>query len=291
MTELGRIILSLPGKFASSIAGKGINRLPIVLSIYRFFYRRLKPSGIVLVDVQDSKMYVDSRDTGISPFLLVWGVYERYETELFKNLVKKGMIVVDVGANIGYYTLLAARCVGEEGKVFAFEPNPDNYALLCKNIEVNGYKNVVPVRKAVFSKSGKMKLFLDKDNLGGHSLSEENVEKTTSIIIEATSLDEYFKAMDYKIDVIKVDVQGSEMDVLEGMTNILNQNDNLKIIIEFWPEGIRNSGSSPRVLLNRLVESGFRLYQIGRHLEPVKINDLLRMYNGNKFTTLFCKKR
>ena len=291
MTELRKLMLSIPGKLASFTAGMGLSKLPLVTWVHGFFYRHLKPSGIVLIDVQGSKMYVDSRDIGVAPFLLEWGFYEKYETELFKRLVKKGMVVVDVGANIGYYTLLAAHLVGDEGKVFAFEPDPNNYSLLCKNIEVNGYRNVIPVRKAVFSKSGEMELFLDESNLGGHSLSEANVDKGASIMVEVTSLDDYFRNTDYKIDVIKMDVQGSEMAVLEGMANIINQNDDLKIITEFWPMGLRNSGSSPAGFLNKLVECGFSLYQIGQHIEPVSVDYLLRMCTGKKFTTLLCKKR
>jgi FkbM family methyltransferase len=267
MTELRKLMLSMPGKLASFIAGKGLSKLPLVTKIHSIFYWHLRPSGIVLIDVQGSKMYVDSRDTGVAPFLLEWGFYEKYETALFKNLIKKGMVFVDVGANIGYYTLLAARLVSEEGKVFAFEPDPYNYSLLCRNIEANGYRNVIPVRKAVFSKSGKMKLFLDKSNLGGHSLSEANVDDGASIVIEATSLDDYFENINCKIDVIKVDVQGSEMEVFEGMTNTINQNDNLKVITEFWPMGLRKSGSLPTVFLNKLIECGFTLYQIGQYVE------------------------
>jgi FkbM family methyltransferase len=292
MTELRKLMLSIPGKLASFIAGKGLSKLPLVTRIHSFFYRHLKPTGIVLIDAQGSKMYVDSRDIGVTPFLLEWGFYEKYETELFKRLVKKGMVVVDVGANVGYYTLLAAHFVGDEGKVFAFEPDPYNYDLLCKNIEVNGYRNVISERKAVFSKSGKMKLFLDKSNLGGHSLSEANVDKSASITVEATSLDDYFKNTDYKIDIVKMDVQGLEMEVLEGMTNTINQNDNLKIITEFWPIGLRNSGSSPTGFLNKLIEYGFALCQIGQSVEPISVDYLLRMLSDKKFgfTTLLCKK-
>src|SRR3989337_192883 len=250
MTELRKLVLSIPGKFASFTAGTGLSKLPPVALINGFFYQHLKPTGIVMIIAQGSKMYVDSRDTGVAPFLLEWGIYEKYETELFKRLVKKGMVVVDIGANIGYYTLLAAHPVGDEGKVFAFEPDPYNYNLLCKNIEVNGYRNVIPVQKAVSSKSGKSELFLDKSNLGGHSLSEANVDKSASITVEVTSLDDYFRNTDYKIDVIKMDVQGLEMEILEGMTNTINQNDDLKIITEFWPIGLRNSGSSPTGFLN-----------------------------------------
>src|SRR3990170_1926947 len=290
MTELRKLLLSRPGKLASFTAGKGFGNFPLVMWIHGFFYHNLKPIGIVVIDVQGSKMYVDSRDIGVTPFLLEWGFYEKYETELFKRLVKNGMVVVDVGANVGYYTLLAARLVGDEGKVFAFEPDPYNYNLLCKNIEVNGYGNVIPVQKAVSSKSGKRKLFLDKSNLGGHSLSEANVDKSASITVEVTSLDDYFKNTDYKIDVLKMDVQGSEMEVLEGMTNTINQNDNLKIITEFWPMGLRNSGSSPAGFLNKLIEYGFALYQIGQSVERVNVDYLLRMLSDKKFTALLCRK-
>ena len=283
-------MLAIPGKLASFTAGKGLGKIPLIVLIYGFFYRHLRPSGIVLIDVQGSKMYVDSRDIGVTPFLLEWGFYEKYETELFKRLVKKGMVVVDIGANVGYYTLLVAHLVGDEGKVFAFEPDPNNYSLLCKNIEVNGYRNVIPVRKAVFNKSGKTSLFLDKNNLGGHSLSEANVHKSASITVEVTSLDDYFKNTDCKIDVIKMDVQGSEMGVLEGMTNTINRNDNLKIITEFWPMGLRNSGSSPIDFLNKLVEYGFALYCIGHYVEPVSLDSLVRVGVDRKTMTLLCKK-
>jgi FkbM family methyltransferase len=290
MTELRKLMLSMPGKLASFTAGRGLSKIPLIVLIYGFFYRYLKPTGIILLDVQGSKMYVDSRDVGVTPFLLEWGVYEKYETELFKRLVKKGMVVVDVGANIGYYTLLAAHLVGDEGKVFAFEPDPNNYYLLCKNIEINGYRNVIPVRKAIFSKSREMKLFLDKSNLGGHSLSEANVNKGASITVEVTSLDDYFKNTDYKIDVIKMDVQGLEMEVLEGMTNIISQNDNLQIITEFWPGGLRNAGSSPVSFLNKLVEYGFTLYQIGQSVENVSVSNLSRLGGAVKFAALLCKR-
>jgi len=279
-------------KLARFIEGKDLGKLPLVTSIDNFLNQHFKLSGVVLIDVQGSKIYVDSRDTGVAPFLLKWGIHEKYETMLFKKLIKKGMVVVDIGANFGYYTLLAARLVGDEGKVFAFEPDPYNYSLLAKNIGANGYNNVIPVQKAILHKSGKMKLFLDKNNLGAHSLSEPiPSNKGGSILVEVISLDEFFKDKDYTIDVIKMDVEGSEMKVLQGMTNLINKNDNLKIITEFWPIGLRKSGSSPTEFLNKLKEYGFTLYQIGRSLEPIDINHVLRMCGDERFTNLFCKKR
>ena len=291
MTELRKIVLSLPGKLASFTAGTGLSKLPLVGLLHGFLYQHLKPVGIVLVDAQGSKMYVDSRDIGVAPFLLEWGFYEKYETALFKSVVRKGMVVVDIGANIGYYTLLASHLVGREGKVFAFEPDPSNYELLLKNIEINACTNVLPVQKAIFSESGRMKLFLDKSNLGGHSLSEANVNNSSSIIVGVTRLDDFFKNIDYKIDVVKMDVQGLEMNVLKGMTDTINQNANLKIITEFWPIGLQNAGSSPLGFLKKLADFDFVLYRIGQEITPIDTRHLFRISNYKESITLYCEKR
>ena len=106
-----------------------IRRIPIARNIFDFLYFHIYDylSGIVLIEVQGHKMYVDLEDTGVVPYLIKDGIYEKYTTEYFKKIVKSGQVVVDVGAMIGYYTLIAAEIVGENGKVFAFEPAVDNY--------------------------------------------------------------------------------------------------------------------------------------------------------------------
>jgi FkbM family methyltransferase len=289
--ELRRVVLSLPGKLASFTAGTGLSKLPLVGLLHGFLYKLLKPVGIVLVDVHGSKMYVDSRDTGVAPFLLEWGFYEKYETAIFESVVRKGMVVVDIGANIGYYTLLASHLVGEEGKVFAFEPDPSNYDLLLRNIEINNCTNIIPVRKAISSKSGRMKLFLDKSNLGGHSLQEANVESNEFVTVDIVRLDDFFRNMSYKIDVIKMDVQGSEMNVLEGMASIVNRNDNLKILTEFWPTGLQNAGSSPLGFLKKLVEYGFVPYRIDQNITSIDICHLSSISHYGGAVSLFCEKR
>jgi FkbM family methyltransferase len=286
-----KILLSLPGKLASSIAGRGLGKIPLVTWVDHLVYRKLKPDGVVLIDVQGSKMYVDSRDIGVAPYLMQWGFYEKYETELFKKSIRKGMVVVDVGANVGYYTLMASRLVGEEGRVFAFEPEPQNYDLLCKNIKANGCRNVVAERNAVWRKSGEETLFLDKSNLGGHSLVKANVmDKDGSVCVKATSLDEYFGTLDCPVDFIKMDVQGSEMGVFEGMEGIMKQDCPLGIMAEFWPEGIRNSGVSPEVFLERLVRRRFDIYSIGQSVKSLDINQPLQKPDG-KEVMLFCQRQ
>lgn len=94
--------------------------------------------------------------------LLIKPIHEKFETEIFKKEIKKGDKVLDLGANIGYYTFLAAQLVGEKGKAFDFEPKPTNFSLLKMNIETNSYKNVITIQKAVSDKTGKGRLYLKK---------------------------------------------------------------------------------------------------------------------------------
>lgn len=162
----------------------GFRRIPGIKTlsndIYRMrdiflglLYEKLKPKGIdsiVLIDnVQGNKMYVNTEDKSIVPYLLLDHVWEKYKTELFKKIITQGMTVVDIGASIGYYTLIAAKLVGKTGVVYAFEPEPCNYELLIKNIELNGFTNIVPIKKAVSNRHGKAKLYFEKDWRGSPS--------------------------------------------------------------------------------------------------------------------------
>lgn len=210
---------------------KGLMKIPGLAPLYKFLYLHLRPQHIFLAEVQGQKMWVDPKDTVMSQSLIMSGRHdaEKYETELFKSVVKKGDIVVDIGANIGYYTLIAAKLVGEEGKVYAFEPEPYNFGLLLRNIETNGYKNIIPVQKGISNKRGMSKLFLSPENLGAHTLYNLDQERKF-VEVETITIDEYFESEE-KIDVVKIDVEGAEEIVLDGMQKIIKKN-NLKIFIE-----------------------------------------------------------
>lgn len=266
-------------------AWKGLSKITFVMRAYNFlcdfFYYRLysyfTSKSSALVEVRGHKMYIHTSDCFVSKELLTRGVYEKEITDLFKRIVKEGMTFVDIGAHIGYYTLLVARLVGKTGKVYAFEPADDSYALLVKNIEINGYNNVIPVKKAISNKSGAKKLFLNPRNKADNRLwnSEKGYE---CINIEETSLDEFFETYDSKIDVIKMDIEGYEMKALQGMNNIIIKNPNLKIITEFWPGAIEGSGFSPIEFLNKLVEWGFKLYTINAaDIEPADPTHLIEI--------------
>lgn len=258
--------------------GKGFGRIPPVGAAYKYLYRKLAVKEVIL-QIHGGKMITRTSELdGISHELIYCSAYEKLETKLFEQYVAKDMIVVDIGANVGYYTLLAAKLVGDKGKVFAFEPEPDNYALLVRNVELNGYGNVITVRKAVSSKMGRAKLFLNKQT-GAHGFLPDREDVIGVMTVETVSLDEYFGGKECPVDIIKLDVEGSEISVLLGMQNVVKNNDNLKLFTEFWPWGLQKSGFPLQGYWDKLVESGFSfIYLINeqeQRLEPADFTSVV----------------
>ncbi|MBL7045406.1 MAG: FkbM family methyltransferase [Parcubacteria group bacterium] len=211
-------------------------------------------------------------------------VFSPGEVKVLKETLKPGMTFVDVGANVGYFTLLAARLVGEGGSVYAFEPEDENFELLERNIKENGYQNVVLEKKAVSDKRGELTFYIDPKNLCAHSLVAKDGQK--EVRVEAVVFDEYFK--DLQIDVVKIDVEGAEPQVLKGMTETLKRKPTL--IVEFYPEGLKNAGQDPMGYLEYIVSLGYTLYQITEEgTDRVSPEDLLKGDKFNKLTNLLCK--
>jgi len=231
-------------------------------------------------------MFLDSLD---SLLLKTYDVYEPIETEIIKKMVKHGDTVLDIGAHIGYYTLILAKLVGKSGKVFAFEPNPDNFALLKKNIELNGYQNVVLEQKAVINKTGKSELHLCKDNTGDHRISWTG-DGREKIDVDAVRLDDYFSEYDENINFIKMDIQGCECLALQGMSAFLQKNNNVAIVMELSPELIKQTGVDPKRCLQSLIDDGYNLYGIESDKCDVKRSSVNRLLDTSSITDVFCTK-
>lgn len=285
-----RLFLAALIKVTEVLSGKGLGTIPLVKKIHYFLLQQLIPNE---VEVQGHKLYINR--SVINHERLTTGTYEKKTTDLFKKVVERGMVVVDIGANIGYYTLIAAMLVGEEGKVIAFEPDPDNYALLMKTINANRFKNIFPIQKAVLNKSGKVRLFIDPKDKEDSSLIRANVPNpVSSIIVEATTLDECLQTLGIdRVDIIKMDTQGAEGLILEGMSEIIKKSNRLKIIAEFWPTGLKNFGSAPVEVLNKFKDFGFQYKIIDEQkqcIESITINELMLNYCDKGYTNLFLEK-
>jgi FkbM family methyltransferase len=230
------------------------------------------------VKVLGHTMYLDQNDC----LNLSWNkIYEAYETKIMKSLIKPGDVVVDLGAFIGYYTLIFAEIVGQSGQVVAFEPRPSNAQILRKNIQVNNYSNVLVEEKAVSDVEGKITLYLCTDNHGMNRLYK-SAYCDESVEVECITLDSYFKNSNKKIDFIKMDVEGSEYGVLEGMTRILEKNNNIKILLEFNPSSIIEYGKTPEELIGLLNSYGFNIYRLNRRtkakdiIQPKSMSNLVK---------------
>jgi FkbM family methyltransferase len=283
-----KLIYKICFKILFGLLGDGFEKsylVRIARVVDKFIVSFLKSN---YAEVQGHKMFLDSTD---DLHLSIYGVFEPFETELVKKEIKKGDVILDIGANIGYYTLIFAKLVGQEGKVFAFEPEPDNFALLKKNVETNGYKNVILVQKAVSNKTEKTKLYLCEASAGDHRIYD-SLDGRKSIEIEAIRLDDYFKGYDGKIDFIKMDIQGAEGRAIQGMPNLLDKNKTVRIITEFWPFGLKRPGFQPGEFLKLLLKHDFKLYQINKQkIEPlVNLRKFLEIYTpeNKNVTNLLC---
>jgi len=273
---------------AKSLSGYGIGEVYLFRVLYRFLLSFLKISNDVL-EIQGNKMFIDTID---SSMLFMKGVYEPLITELFKKEIKKGDVVLDIGANIGYYTLIFAKFIGEEGKVFAFEPEPSNFALLKKNIKTNGYQNVTLEEKVISNKNGKIKLYISEESNGLHRIYGLE-DGWKSIEVESIRLDDYFKGYNGKIDWIKIDIEGGEWAAFQGMSLLLEKNKNLKIVTEFSPCFLKEFGINPEEYLRLLQKYGFTIYNLNeenKKIEVYNITELLKIYTPEKRnnTNLLC---
>ena len=269
--------------------GTNIGRYGIVRKLSRFLNSNLKPDW---VEIEGEKMYLDEVD---ALCLSINGIHEKIITNLIKKEIHSGDVVLDIGAHIGYYTLQFANLVGSTGKVYAFEPEPKNFELLKKNVQINKHDNVVLIQKIVSDKVGIVEFFISKFDSIGNKLFKSD-ESGSSIKVGSTTLDEYFKDLKKKIDFIKMDIQGGEGKATLGMKNLLKENKNLKIVQEWWPDGLKQNHTNPEDHLKFLRHIGYKFYEIDSSIKkdilPTTIEQLLEKYPNSLIEdiNLFCKK-
>ena len=257
--------------------------------LYKYLNKQISPE---IVTVQGHKMCLDSQD---SLNLAINGVYEPFQTSLVRQYLKEGNIVLDIGANIGYYTLIFAQLVGERGKVIAFEPEPYLMNILAKNVELNGYTNISLVQKAVSNQRGTATLQLDEFANVDHRLYDAS-PVGTAIQVETIKIDDCFPVEEKTVDFIKMDIQGSEGRALAGMKGILERNRTLVLITEFWPARLQGSGTSPKDFIQGLLDSGFEIRVIDERLRKLSKfatpEEIIEAHSGseNSQTNLLCVK-
>lgn len=198
---------------------------------------------------------------------------EPYTVELFKQAVKPGMTVLDIGAFLGEYTLLAARQVGSTGRVFSFEPEPVNFSFLARNIDRNELRDRVSAFPyAVTATSGTQIFFLEPEEGSGSSLFFQRDREAAKMPVECVTLDAFLDKS-LVVDVIKVDIEGGEVAALDGMGQTIRRgSQHLVMFVECFPRGLQSAGTTPRSLVARLAKLGFNVMLIDerdKRLRPV----------------------
>ncbi len=271
---------------------------PIAAATAARWVYRAATDGSTPVVIHGHQMVLAPEHTYASPDMTA-DRYERDTTRLFERLVKPGQLVMDLGAHVGYYTLLSAKLVGPTGRVYAFEPESKNYALLQQNIARNGYQNVTAVNKAVADVSGARELFLSGLDNGFHSLFQLKLRQAPDAqptVIEAVTLDDFLEGLGWpRVDLIKMDIEGGELTALEGMQQLLARQPSLNLIVEFCPWILETLGVKPEHFIDRFVELGFRLQVIGREgtsaLDPQDAPKLIqRLLQSDGYANLFCQR-
>ena len=223
------------------------------------------------------------------------GHHEEEELRHFSQNCHPGMGVLDIGANVGFWTALAARLVGPQGRVLAFEPDPSNFQCLQATLAANSFSWVEPYPLAASDQAGSIRLYLSEENCGDHRIYP-HAQGTRSLDIQAVRLDDFLGEKQVsRVDLIKIDVQGAEAKVLSGLSTTLARHRPL-IFFEFWPCGLRQMGNDPvEDVLRYLERLSYQLHRIdhgGIHaLDPDQFTSLIESLPHRLHTNIFARPK
>jgi FkbM family methyltransferase len=252
--------------------GDGLRRTPIARwqwlgRLHANFAVRLGKAESVAVG--PFRVFVDPRDRVIAKKLILYGGYEQREIDLLCSLVRPGDCVLDIGANIGLYSLALSRAVGPEGRVIAFEPDPDNATLLRRNLEANRCANVTVLEYALGDASREVRLYESEDNRGALSTSDVlGVGEDHAISVHMRRGDAVLAELGVQARVAKIDVEGAEPLVIAGLGAQLPQ----VLMFEFVPQLLRAAGRNPAEFLHKLRSAGYSLAAVDP--ETGRVRDL-----------------
>jgi len=242
----------------------------------RLVYDRMNGYVLKKLDNSSVRMILNASDTGISQELMRKGSHEPLSTKILMENVHEGMRIADVGANLGYFALQEAKAVGPKGVVYAVEPVPSNWFLLKQNVALNNLSNVEVYNLAIGDRDGVLDMFLSGGSNWGSAL-RTTLNYDRKITVPCQRLDSLLKDKG-KVDLVRMDVEGYEANIVDGMTETLKQK-GLILFMELHPLFARKRCET---MLRKLDDYGFVPFAVVGHYDArlvknVKtIGDLLR---------------
>lgn len=241
-----------------------LNRFPLrdgKARLYQALHQALMPSErFLMVDIDPGfRLKCDLQDPEQRKIYFYGHYHERYEARLIGEVLRDGDFFWDIGANIGYFTLLAAATLQNSGQIIAFEPGRTAFQRLQDNIGLNNFNNITAVNLAASNSAGEAKLFLTTEIADtGASLYQGGGDRTDFEIIPTIPLDTYLAQEKLPPPhMIKIDVEGAELAVLQGATKILSEFSPL-LLIEMEGKNLQAAGTDKTAILNFLNPLGYR---------------------------------
>ena len=221
----------------------------------------------------------------------VYAAYKAYadqaERQLLRQILVPGDVAVDAGANIGIYSQFLARCVGPTGVVYSFEPAPENFERL--RAAARGFSNMHVLQAAVGERSREAELYLsDTLNVDHRTYLTDNSARGV-VQIEMVALDDYFKP-GQRVDLIKMDIQGYELHALRGAGRVLADNPATKLLLELWPYGLKQAGTSWVDLIDAITSKDMTVFEVTRcGLVPLRSSSISE--EPDFYVNLFASQR
>lgn len=234
---------------AKKLAGNSfINELALTGRLKGLVYRASFKESSATINYLGATFKVPLQDTGIAP-ALVGGYYEKNELLLFKMISAKSKTVLDIGGNIGLFAVLGAMSLTKGSKLYSFEPIKANIEYLRVNVEKNKVGNkCIVIPDAVGSANGNIKIFISKNNIGGHSVSNEIAGSNIHETVKAVTVDKFVNENKLTgVDLIKIDVEGHDIEVLTGAKKVIKKF-KPTIFIELVPHLLKKSRGSLSVI-------------------------------------------
>ena len=217
-------------------------------------------------------------------------IYQQESTLFIRNYLSAGDTVWDVGANIGYFTLEFARAVGPSGKVLSFEPHPEIFKVLQRNVCRNKYQNINLHNVACGSEPGQTKLFFSTENEGNHKIIE-NSNSNNFALTEVVTLSSFLN--EYSPSLIKMDIEGAELLALQGLGQENLKNLAIDFVIEYHPYEMSFFDIEGVQVLDFFMSSGYKFRNLAYPDHPIiSKEEILEKYKkeDRSLTNLFCSK-
>jgi FkbM family methyltransferase len=240
--------------------GVGRNVLVHKLLLHHFWRNLFGTVGprFLICETRGCRYYCRLQE-GLGPgrSLIKYGQYEHFISKLVPRLLHSDSAVLDIGANIGYYSVLVTKYT--HGAVYAFEPEPANYNILLNNLALNACTTVKPLQLAVGDRAGAIDFFLNPFNAGDHRCFAGDEGNREKITVAMKPVDEVLAGNpdQARIGLIKIDVQGFELMAVRGMVRTLESNPAVNVLTEFESASMREAGYAPAEYLAFWTERGF----------------------------------